>query len=196
MKIKPFNLFIMKALINLLFILSLGFFISTNNSADVHIKKGSQITISGTSNVNQFSCAYTTRIAEGCQDVHYNFFNNIITLNNAELKLKSKAFDCGGRMINKDFNKLMQSDEYPNITITFTQIDIKEHQYKVDAMIEIADEINLYTFIILPQHGNNYKGNLELNINDFDMEAPVKLLGTIKVDPNINIEFDLNLEIK
>lgn len=186
----------MKALINLLFMLSLGFFMSTNNSADVHINKGSQITISGKSNVNKFSCAYTIQIAEGCQIVNYNVFNNIITLSNAEIKLKSEAFDCGGRMINKDFKKLMKSDEYPNIIITLTQINSKENHFNVDAMIEIADQINLYTFSIIPQHGNNYKGNLELNINDFDMEAPVKLLGAIKVDPNINIEFDLNLEIK
>lgn len=186
----------MKVLLNLLWILSLGFFMPTNNSADVHIKKESQITISGKSNVNQFSCAYTTQITEGRQTVTYNFFDNIITLNNAQIKLKSKDFDCGGRMINRDFNKLMQSDEHPYIIITLTQINIKDNSFVVDAMIEIAEEINLYTFTIQPQHGNNYKGNLGLNINDFDMEAPVKLLGAIKVDPNINIEFDLYMEIK
>lgn len=169
---------------------------STTKTADIHINEGSEITISGKSNVNQFSCAYTTQIAKGCQQVNYKFYENIITLSNAELKLKSRAFDCGGRLINKDFNKLMQSEKHPYIIITFTQINIKDDNILVDATIEIADEVNLYTFIIEPQQSNNYKGKLKLNITEFDMEAPTKLLGAIKVDPNINIEFDLNLEIK
>ncbi|WP_176752655.1 hypothetical protein [Psychroflexus sediminis] len=185
----------MKALLHIFCILSLGFFMSTDNSADVHIKKGSQITISGKSNVNQFSCAYTTQIAEGGKNITYNYFSNVITLNKAEIKLKSDAFDCGGKMINKDFNELMQSEDYPNVGITLIQIAVKEKVYVVDAMIEIADEINVYSFVISPRQGDHYTGSLELNINDFDMEAPRKLLGAIKVDPNINIEFDLYLEV-
>lgn len=169
---------------------------STSKTADVHIKKGSQITISGKSNVNEFSCVYTTSIAPGCQIVDYNTLSSAIILDDAKIKLKSEAFDCGGRMINRDFNKLLQSEEYPNITITLTQISIKEDFFKVEAMIEIADQTNFYSFNIVPQQDHNYIGNLELNINDFDMEAPRKLLGAIQVDPVINIEFDLNLEIK
>ncbi len=185
----------MKALLNLFFILSFGFFISTSKTADVHIKKGSQITISGKSNVNKFSCVYTTSIAPGCQIVDYNTLSSAIILDDAKIKLKSEAFDCGGRMINRDFNKLMQSEDYPYISITLTQINLKEDVFEVEALIKIAHQTNLYAFNILPQHNNNYNGNLKLNINDFDMEAPRKLLGTIQVDPVINIEFDLNLEV-
>lgn len=186
----------MKTLASLFFIVNVGFFILTNNSAEVYIKEGSQISISGKSNINQFNCDYTLQLAQGSQKVYYNFFNNVITLSNAELKLKSEAFDCGGRMINKDFNKLMQSDEHPYILINLIQIYSEASHYKIDAMIEIADEVNLYTFTVSLKDGYHYQGNLELNINDFDMQAPVKLLGAIKVDPNINIEFHLNLDIK
>ncbi len=176
--------------------MSFGLFASSNHTADIHIKKGSLITISGKSNVNKFSCAYTTTIAPGCQIVDYNYLNNTISLNRPEIKLKSKSFDCGGRMINRDFNKLMQSEDYPFITIAFTKISIMKGYFEVNTVIEIADQSQAYTFNIFPRQNTNYIGTLKLNINDFDMKAPKKLLGTIQVNPNISIEFDLNLDIK
>lgn len=168
---------------------------STNKTADIHIKPGSEITISGKSNVNRFSCHYTTEIAPGCQIISYNYLNKTFVLDNAEIKLKSSNFDCGGRLINKDFNELIQSDEHPNIKIKFTKIEFENDYFKVSTRIEIAEEINDYFFIIYPQHNQHYVGDLEINIEDFDMKAPRKLLGAIKVDPHISINFDLILEI-
>ncbi|QSS98244.1 hypothetical protein [Psychroflexus sp. ALD_RP9] len=80
----------------------------------------------------------------------------------------------------------MQSEDYPYISITLTQINLKENLFEVQAIIKIAHQTKSYSFNILPQQDNNYRGYLKLNINDFDMEAPRKLLGTIQVDPIIN----------
>jgi len=186
----------MKAFIHLITVLSLGFLLSTNKTADIYIKKGSHISISGSSNVNCFTCHYTKSIAQGCQEINYEYDNNTFSLKNAEIDLESSAFDCGGKMINKDFNTLMESDEHPHVKINFEQIRVKNNDFEVIANIEIADQINQYTFIISTQDKRNYFGNLELNIEDFGMEAPKKLLGAIKVDPNIVINFDLRLEIE
>jgi hypothetical protein len=185
----------MKALIHVLFVLSLGFFFATPKTADIYIKQGSEISITGSSNVNCFTCHYTTEIASGCQQIEYKQNSNTIYLKNAEINLKSKAFDCGGRMINKDFNTLMESDKFPHIKIIFEEIIVMENGFEIFAQIEIAQKFNQCSFIISTQNNYNYTGKLELNIKDFDMEAPRKLLGAIKVDPEIIINFDFNLDI-
>ncbi len=46
-------------------------------------------------------------------------------------------------MINRDFNKLMQSEDYPYISITLTQINLKEDVFEVEALIKIAYQTNL-----------------------------------------------------
>jgi len=186
----------MKTLLHILAVLSLGFFLPTNETADIYIKKGSQISITGNSNVNCFTCHYSQTIAEGCQQIKYEYENDSYNLKNAELNLESKAFDCGGRMINKDFNKLMESEHHPHIKISFDKIKIIENDFQVTAEIEIADKINSYDFMISSENTTNYLGTLELNIEDFGMEAPHKLFGAIKVEPDIIINFDLNLQIE
>lgn len=186
----------MKALLQVIAVLSLGFLLSTNETADIYVKKGSQISITGNSNVNCFTCHYTKVIAKGCQQIKYEYNEKSYSLKNAEINLESSAFDCGGKMINKDFNNLMESEKYPHIKISFKQITPKNKDFEISARIKIAGEENEYTFTIASDDLQSYLGTLELNIEDFGMEAPRKLFGAIKVDPNIIINFDLNLEIE
>lgn len=186
----------MKAFLQLIAVFSLGFFVHTNETADIHIKKGSHISISGSSNVNRFTCHYTTEIAPGCQEITYDYISGRFLLKDATIHLESKSFDCGGKLINRDFNELMKSDEYPFIEINFKEIEVIKDNFIVYTEIEIADEVNQCSFTITKPNNYNYMGNLELNIEDFGMKAPKKLLGAIKVDPNIVINFDMNLEIK
>lgn len=169
---------------------------STNKTADIYIKKGSHISISGSSNVNCFTCQYTNTIAEGCQEIKYKYEDNTFSLKNAEINLKSSSFDCGGRMINKDFNALMESEKHPHIKINFEEVKVLDNSFEVIAKIEIAHKVNRYAFEISTHDKKNYLGSLELSIEDFDMEAPRKLFGAIKVDPDITINFDLNLDIE
>jgi hypothetical protein len=183
----------MKAIIYLLCLTSFGFFIITNNTADIHINNGSEVIIKGKSNVNRFTCEYKSTISQGCNKITYNVFDNTYLLQDASLTLTTNSFDCGGRMINKDFNKLMQTDEHPNILIKLKHIKALNNTFNVTADIHIAGKKNTYTFEMYHKKDQKYTGALSLNIEDFDMEAPNKLLGAIKVHPEIDINFDLNI---
>lgn len=186
----------MKAVIQTIAVFTFGFLLTTSETADIYIKQESQISITGNSNVNCFTCHYTKTIAEGFQQIKYEVENNEYSLKNAEIDLESNAFDCGGRMINKDFNKLMESEKHPHVKINFKEIEVVKNDFQVTAMIEIAGKTNNYTFDISSEDQKNYLGTLEINIEDFNMEGPRKLFGAIKVDPNITINFDLILEIE
>jgi hypothetical protein len=175
--------------------MSFGFFVTSTKTVEINIKNGSEVVIDGKSNVNRFNCEYTTVISQGTKEITYNIFDDTYLLKNASLKLDTKAFDCGGRMINKDFNKLMQTDDHPNILIKLHHIKAKNDTFKITADIHIAGKKNTYIFEMCHNEGDNYTGALSLNIEDFDMEAPHKLLGAIKVHPEIDINFDLDMTI-
>ena len=186
----------MKVIIFLICLTSFGFFVSPIETAEIHIKKGSEVIIEGKSNVNTFSCEYTSSITQGYNTVNYNVFDETYVFENASIILQSKEFDCGGRLINKDFNDLVQSDAHPAIKIKLQHIKARKGIFSVKTNIEIAGKNNPYTFEMCHNKDDNYSGELTLNIEDFDLKAPKKLLGTIKVAPEINIYFNLDLLIK
>jgi len=186
----------MKALIQIIAVLSIGFLLFTSETAKIKIKKESEIVIKGKSNVNKFTCEYTTIISEGSNNITYNVVDDSYIITDAVLKISSKAFDCGGRLINKDFNKLLQTKEYPHILIEPTRIKKKNNTYIITTDIQIAGKEKTYSFEIQNNKGDNYIGKLSLNIEDFEMDPPNKLLGVIKIDPHIDINFDLDLVIK
>ena len=185
----------MKALIQIIAVLSFGFLVFTNETAEIKIEKESEIVIKGKSNVNRFTCEYTTIISEGSNNITYNVVDDSYIITDAVLKISSKAFDCGGRLINKDFNELLQTEEYPHILIEPTRIKKENNTYTVTTDIQIAGKEKTYSFEMLHNKGDNYIGVLSLNIEDFEMDPPNKLMGIIKLDPHIDINFDLDLVI-
>lgn len=175
--------------------MSVGFYVLSNEVAVIQIKNGSEVVIEGKSNLNRFTCAYNANISQGSSAVTYNIIDNTYLLEGADLTLRSNQFDCGGRLINKDFNELMQTDEYPHISIKLNHIKAKKDTYAVNTAIKIAGKSKTYTFEMCHTQNHNYTGELSLNIEDFDMQAPKKLMGAIKVDPVIVINFDMDLVI-
>ena len=185
----------MKTIISTFLIISIGALTFMDDSTNIYIKEGSDITIKGESNLNKFTCHYSKQIGPSCLSIDYQQHNSIIDLKKVKLELESQHFDCGGHLINKDFNELMKVQKHTHISIEFEKVKIKKDHFDVYAKITIADIANHYNFEVIHENKQNYLGSLNLNINDFDMKAPKKLLGAIKVDPNISIVFDLNLEI-
>lgn len=165
-------------------------------TAKIHIGESSQIIIVGKSNVNKFDCDYVRLISESEKEIEYKKINNVILLENAKLNLKSTEFDCGGSRINKDFEELLEVEEYPHISIDFKTIEIYQNQHRISAKITIAKTSEDYIFNVVKNNDNRFLGEVKININDFGMEAPRKMMGLIVVDNHIKINFDLDLDIK
>lgn len=179
---------------SLFLLLSLSFF--NEHTAKVRIGESSQITIAGKSNVNKFDCDYISAITAHEKEIKYKKVNNALLLENAKLNLKSADFDCGGSRINKDFEELLEVEKHPHIKIDFNSIEVYRDHYRVFAEITIADISENYNFRIIKNDNNRFSGEVKININDFGMEAPRKMMGLIVVDNHIDINFDLDLEIK
>lgn len=123
--------------------------------------------------------------------------NSIYRVENAFIEIDLTEFDCGNPLVDKDFAKLLQMEKYPMLKIYLKQITLNELnagnlQGKADFEIEIAGINKHYEakFITSITEGMRLvEGELELNISNFNLTPPKKLLGLIKVSEEIRIEF-------
>ncbi len=189
----------MKTYITLL--LALLFFSFTGNNTSkvqtVYITPDSFLYIKGTSNINTFTCVYDAATLSRKIPVTYTETGNTMHFSNLEMKLKNNGFNCGNKMINKDFHELLQTEHYP--TILFKLLSIKKETGKMTAKvaIEIAGIKKHYSF---PINANGELAPLEgllcLNITDFDLTPPKKMMGMIVVREDIEIVFGLDLKME
>ena len=158
----------------------------------------SELTIIGDSNIAAFQCEFDTSYLEGVQTIMYRQTGNTINFNGAVLSLQNRGFDCGSKGINRDFHDLLRSDQHPKIRLEVNKIDLSSPTLGLaHVIITIAGKHRTYDVPVKIRTGEvaEFKGKLEVNIKNYDLEPPKKLFGMIVVKDIIEIEFDLHIKI-
>ena len=179
-------------IITVVILLSFGF---SKNVTKVKITNKSEVTIKGKSNVNSFECKYNSDFIENDLQVSIARNNNKILLDGAKIAIKSTGFDCAHKMITKDFKSILKVDEYPHIVINVKEINTAKENITAKLNVKIAGVEKEYLVpVIFNSNTNNVKGLLKLNIKDFKLKSPKKLLGMVVVNDNVDINFNLFLQ--
>ena len=186
----------------LLYFLSIGFsalsFAQNGfQKKSIQILPESKLTITGDTNISEFLCAYNTSLIPNTENM--NFTGNLeeIRFERAILKLNNKGFDCGNKAINKDFQSLIKSSEYPDIELELKKLCFKTPNKAIALItISIAGKQKDYKVPVIIKENPvaQYVGKLQLDINDFNLTPPKKLFGLIKVKEDIEINFNLIVE--
>jgi hypothetical protein len=174
------------------------FLADPEREARIWVVPGSQVLISGTSNVNKFTCSYEVPGLEVPVHMVYRESLDEIHFKNANLQLESDCFDCGGKAINKDFKELLQTEKHPWIKLRLIYVDPPSPELKkvgVGMEITIAGISRTYvTELDSDQRGDIFvEGTLALKLTDFGLEPPKKVLGLIKVDDEVLVDLKLRL---
>jgi polyisoprenoid-binding protein YceI len=113
-----------------------------------------------------------------------------------------RSFDCGSKPISKDFWKTLKAETYPEMNIDF--ISLQNVYFKNNSHIDGVVDITLagvttrYTikyFVIVKNNGTVLlQGTHAVNFSDFQLEAPKKLNGLIKVKEALKVDFNLLLK--
>ncbi|WP_179351991.1 YceI family protein [Winogradskyella vidalii] len=170
----------------------------TAKESTVSFSSDSYLRIKGESNVNTFECQFDMNTISDAVKIKYKDYNNKIKFDDTKLILPNLEFDCGGKAINKDFNELLNTEEFPQITLKLKEIaevDINQSTVIATVEITISNIVRTYKVPVAVNRDNNLRvsGKMPLDINDFDLVAPTKMLGMIKVSPKIEIQFSLNI---
>ena len=179
-------------IISVIILLSFGF---SKNQTNVKITNKSEVSIKGKSNVNSFECKYNSDFIENDLQVSIARTNNKILLEGAKLSIKSTGFDCAHKMITKDFKTILKAEDYPHIVINVKEINTIKENITAKLNVKIAGVEKEYLVpVIFNSNTNNVKGQLKLNIKDFKLKSPKKLLGMVVVNDNVDITLNLFLQ--
>lgn len=171
---------------------------STLEKRTIEILPGSSLSISGTTNINEFECDFNTLYFQD-QDiiVTYSEKGDVLNFKNSILPLENEKFDCGNRRINQDFKDLLKTEKHPEIRLRIKEIDMNRRENaRVTLNFEIAGINKNYSFPVQVTGEDEalcFTGKLQLNIKDFNLEAPSKMFGLIVIEEEIDINFNLNI---
>lgn len=162
----------------------------------------SQLTIQGSTNVNDFICKidYCT----GTDTLQYieNNSGNELRFTRSLMTVPIRSFDCGAKPISKDFWKTLKAETYPEMTINF--ISLQNLHFKnnsnIDGIVDIAlagvtARYTIRYHVQVKDNGNVLlRGRHAVNFSDFQLVAPQKLNGLIKVKEVLKVDFNLLLK--
>lgn len=160
---------------------------------EFYILPSSTLEIQGYSNVNNFACSFKMN------DNHYvsvNYNPNTQKFESALVQFPVVSFDCGGRLINKDFRDLLNEKEFPRLNIRLLEIEpLEEDKVLATLEFEIAGVKNIYKMPASFEIRKGYYrsiGAIELDIEDFGLKQPKRLLGMIVVSTKIDVQFKID----
>ncbi|MFI1773573.1 YceI family protein [Thalassobellus citreus] len=186
---------------NIVYIFSILLLVSFTNrgtakSTSVIITPKSKLVVKGKTNINTFDCVFNVTNLKKPIPVFFEIEDHKMVFKKTELVLNNACFDCGNKGMNKDFQDLLKSKKYPEIFLKLKEIEKidKENAFlNATIEIEIAGVVKQYQTPVILDNKNELfvKGLLTLNICDFNIEPPKKLLGLICVNETIEIDFQL-----
>jgi hypothetical protein len=149
------------------------------------------IYISGESNVNQFSFRYKKAYLQS----RYNSSSR--DSENIEISIPIKDFEASNPMMYSDFLALMKESDYPRIKVAFSKRQLQCSKDNLsatcpDIRITIAGITRIYKIqcAVFKCSDNLYlSGEETIKLSDFQLKPPVKMLGLVKVNNEIDVNF-------
>ncbi|WP_242085231.1 YceI family protein [Aestuariivivens sediminis] len=162
----------------------------------VIVTSESSLEVSGKTNINRFTCDFDVNKLKNPIEVIYYLKHNKMVFNKTVLVLENECFDCGGKALNNDLQKILKTNQYPQITLFLNEIsELEAHSDNILANIDITIAgINKNYKVPLTfkkDKGMLITGDLTLSMQDYNLEAPKKLFGLVTVQDEITIDFQL-----
>jgi hypothetical protein len=163
----------------------------TRNISDLSSDCENYLYINGESNVNQFSFKYDrTRFSDRNSSMS-------IDSDNIEITIPIKDFVASNPMMYGDFLVLMKEAEYPVIRVSFSKQELSgvkrsSSEACPDIRINIAGITKTYEIQCSVVRCSDYlylSGEKNLKLSDFHLKPPQKLLGFVKVNNEIKVNF-------
>jgi hypothetical protein len=166
------------------------------------IHPSSTVSINGKTNVNKYDCAIAgykgsdtlLLTAERGKGAYFK---------KGLARLDASAFECNMKVITKDMAETIQSDKHPYIEINFLSFErvpkyeATEEKFKGNLTIKLADvavPCEVRCSIVKDEKGLiHLRGRHNFKFSDFRLEAPSKMMGMVKVEEKITVNFHMVL---
>ena len=155
--------------------------------------KSFKITIDGTSTMHDWTSDVTKVEWQGSVKVASNKISEIkgVKVNIPVTSIKSTK----GNTMDKKTYEAFKSKKFPSITYQLSKVTVVDSNIKASGSLTMAGatkpvDLQL-TGTILPSGDVQLKGSQKLNMQEYQLEPPREVMGTIKVGPEVTVKFDL-----
>ncbi|UOB18863.1 YceI family protein [Abyssalbus ytuae] len=110
------------------------------------------------------------------------------------IEIPVAAFSCPKKMIEKDLKRLFEADKFPVIKLNIACLNYTSQKVEAKLSIQIKDVKNDYFIDMEISENENmhyFEGLQEINLRDYEIEPPTKLLGLVKVKEEVVINFKI-----
>ena len=171
------------------------------------IGAGSELNITGTSNISKFCCNSQQTFPPG--DLEYEWVTDSrIKINNARLVIDANDLDCGHKPVTRDFKRTLLVEQHPQIIFDLHELALRkdlaaqhsEWNWAVaDTEITLAGCTN-HKFLnvqyqIKPDNQIELRAFARLCVSDFGLDSPKPMLGLIKVEDEVDVEIYMSIQL-
>lgn len=162
----------------------------------------SKLTIDGKTNVNAFQCAITKYTGKDTLVLEEGGRNRRPVFRKGYVGLEASSFDCGMKVMTNDFGKTIKAKEYPVVSIEFISFERApkygaEETFKGKLKIALGGVTKTFDMnctIAVKSSGHiHLLGSRDFTFSDFNLEAPSKMMGMVKVNDALKVNFHLVL---
>lgn len=140
--------------------------------------------IKGWTNINTFKCVNPQFSKSGSV---YSFSGKQLP----NISVAIDDFDCKNKIMTADFQKVLQSGKYPNLTIKFLEFK-KSSNNKFEAIVEVKMMTVARKYEIdFTYYKNSLVGNKRVKFSDFKIVPPRKMGGMVYVKDELDLVFSL-----
>ncbi|MEX0944734.1 MAG: YceI family protein [Balneolaceae bacterium] len=171
-------------------------------------EESSRLWIEGKSNVNEFECQANQYFAEATlidDNDPIEFQQQLDARVFMQLEIQVDGFECGRSRMNKDLQAALKSSEFPEITFEFDNASIlnlpennnvdNAFEIEVNGTLSVAGNSRDIHFTTKAYFVETYLiraiGKTTIQMSDFNVEPPVALMGLVKVEDELTVNFDL-----
>lgn len=160
------------------------------------IDYNSQLMIHGKTNVSSFTCFISCYNSTDTLNYELNKKTKNLIFDKNKMVIPVFNFNCGNTMITKDFRKTVNVDKYPYLNIAFLSLDRNGEDDLASGNMEITLAGVTKTATIhfnLKPKGDfiQLTGRYPVSFSDFNLEAPERMMGLVKVKEDLLVEFNL-----
>jgi hypothetical protein len=174
--------------------------VSSQTNVKIDLMKNSWLAIYGTTNILPFKLTHNGEKLLGKSiTITATQNQNKLYLSQNQLAIQVKNFSSDNPMALRDFMKLIKSDTYPSIKAQLNYIETLPGNEKdlytkgiAQVNITITGVTHQYSIPVSSNKHGEYisvVGGKKINIRDFGLEPPIEMMGLIKVNEWISINF-------
>ena len=186
-----------KALILLLAVLFVGMGLTAQSP---FVVKTVKMTVDGTSTMHKWEMAVNKVTAEGKLTMNGSTLEGIQSLN---VTVGAKSLkSTQGKILDDKTYEALKAEEYPNILFQLTEVESitpagTGFTVKAKGNLTIAGvkkPVSMQVSATVASNGYiTFKGSRKINMIDHGMTPPKAVMGTIKVGPEVNVNFEVTL---